>query len=227
MSKKKFLTIVGCLIVLAGLLAGGVFLYRTRNIDSGSENSAAAEKIRKWIPGEWIIAAEGAIEAENAELHFSDTACTRLENGQAVFERTYSINDLSHLILNDPQTDYIVEKVTDRFAKLVDSQTAVSIAMIKKEGLTAATEADIQGSWQVAVHGGTFTESEELSFENGSFTLTRDGQQAVQNSYTFHEPSTIEIPDLNFVMSVYSLDGNTLFLIEKGTGYVWELQKEQ
>ena len=226
MRNQRLLPIIGILIVAIGVLAGAVFMYKTRKLSASTEKEAAIEQIRESIRGEWLVSDSISTGTDLVFYHFSSETCTCRQGEKTVFECSYEIDQNSHLILQDPKAEYIIENLTDHFYKLVATQNGSVTAILRYKEQSALSEDSIVGQWRVLVHGGTRADRETLTFENQKFVLKKKDKESVSSTYIWKQPSEIVIDEPRINMIVVPYDEDCIYLIEKGKGYVWEIVRE-
>ena len=226
--KKKILFILGSVFVVCVLV--GVILFITLSGENNNNNNENNDDNSNSfiLDGKWYVFKYGDDFISDEIMifnngQFSDYRGT-LEN--PAFSSSYTYEEDS-LVLSDLNKQFVVRVVSNNYIIFIEPNTKewklIRVADCDND-INNVTSAQIVGEYQLLMVAGEERQNEKLVFSENSFVDYRNGEQFLQSSYEILNGHTLVATDVSmeFYVFVYK---DALLLIEKNTGYVWELKK--
>lgn len=215
--KKKIMSIGGLLMLVLVLSCTLVLYFGCDNPDP--------EVTPFSITGTWKVITHGGARVEDEYLTFTDQSVELKKAGAVAGEGEYTFSETAGLTALG-QTFHF-EKKSDNFVEIATSPDAIWALVRSDSDSPAAIGKDaLLGTWNVVIHGGTPPQNvetltitaDQMSYTSGSNTRTSE--------YVF-ENGKGTVSQLGLSISGYTYGSDTLFFVEDGTNYVWELSKAQ
>lgn len=213
-SYKLLLPVIAMLICVAGLVSFAM----------GGEKPARAEITTDDLSGRWLM----AVKADGGAISYPGEKVAFTRDSFEGYDITsgYEIKN-GKLILKDADVQYNIKKQTPEYIRLYVSDNTY-IDLIRSADSDVQIKPDIlDGMWTVVYRNtGNTTFKEQLEFTADTIYDYRNDETRPFTSFAYHwEKNTLYTDVWGLVLDFVPLDENMVFLIEQGTGYVWQLEK--
>ena len=226
--KRRLVYLVSGVYILVSTIALMAFAF-------GGEELKTKEAFD--FTGTWKIAARvdfGVATVNDKEfMSFEDDSASYdlLDAKSTHYQSKYQA-DATTLELPDLSKSYRYEAYTDNYVRLYESKD-VCLEVIrypnKDLGPQDISGEDIlQGKWTLAYRRSDAPYSNQyLLFEQNKLSLYMDGDEkpVLSAGFVWEDTQTLRVDELSMRMHLRPLDEQTIFFVEDGNGYIWELHK--
>ena len=215
--KRKILFGLGGLFIVAVLTSVLVFVI-------GCDTPEPEEKFA--IDGIWAVYKNGDYLIENEFMVFDNGIVYDYRDGneEPFITSSYAYED-GKLNLSEINKQFSVRIVSDCNVYLIEPNTnewkLVRVADLG-EDIPEFTKEKLQGEYQLLSVAGEAKEEEYLTFTQDKFTDVRNGEQYLESKYEIVDGRYLKVTDLNMEFYAFKYK-DTLLLVQKEVGYVWEL----
>lgn len=223
MQKKLFIIISVALILIAAIVCT-VFLIRTADLEPESKSIE--------LEGEWRVFRKGSSDPGQEYFVFSDTKVTDYRDGNPTpaLESEYTLEG-NNINISALSQNYTIEKKTNSVMLLYNESSEFMIVKTTDGAHTANvsySQADVQGEFNVLLHGNSIFGEELIEFNGDKFLCLRNNETILDTTYTINDNViSVVTPNgtLNFVICYAGDDGIRFAeLASDGSFLAWELE---
>lgn len=223
--KRKVYYVIGAVVIVLAIVAASAFLFITKDVEP------AANSFK--LDGTWKLFSFNEVMTDEQYLVFADGTVNAYKNGNNTPSVTSSFEySTGSLILADIGTEYKVDKITDNYLALYDSNIT-EYALVRSTGNGVEYQDFdwnlLQGTWDVVLHGKDFMGSEQMVFDETSMKDYRDGSTTpyLDSTYTIKEKGMLVVDSIGLELNLCYLDSDLAILVETQTGYAYELARHK
>ena len=216
--KKKGFIIAGGILIVAVIVAVICFIISG---DKGNTSTSTVE-----LDGTWCVFQYAENKTVNEFLVFNNSSVSDYRDGnEDPFVTSSYTYENGKLVMPDISKEFTVRVVSDNNIVLVEPDTR-EWKMIKVSNgdrdFKDVTASDLLGEYDVVMVAGEKRSNEVMTFTDSNLIDTRDGKEYISCNYEIFPGHLLKAIDISKEFYIYK-NGNTLMLIEKDEGYVWEL----
>lgn len=213
--KKKVFFGIGGVIVIIGIVLIAVFLFMS--------DSSAID-----LTGDWKVLEHAGNVVDDEYLTFESNKVYAYKNNDSdpFIASEYKFNN-TNMSLEDIGKNFTVEILSNNCLVLTESDTIRWVIIRDLKEFVAVVPELLIDKWNVSVHAGQKNVNEKMVFSNDLLSDYRDNanEPYLESSYKLNN-NQLTINDISLDLTVYPVSNDVLILIEKSTGYIWEIVRD-
>lgn len=223
--KNKIYIAIGSIIIVLAIVAASIFLISTKDVKPATTNFV--------LEGTWKLFNYNTAMVDEQYFVFDNGTVVGYKNGNSTPSITSKFEYSTGILkLTDLGIEYKVDKVTDNYLALYDSNIT-EYALVRSTGNGIAHQdfdwALLINTWDVVLHGKDFVGSEQMIFEESSVKVYRDGNTTpyLDSAYTIKENNMLTVDSIGLELNLCYLDSDTVIFVETHSGYAYELTRHR